>query len=516
MRWLGRILTLAIVWGVFSAAAEAKGRVALLIGNSEYKFATNLPNPANDAKDVAASLERLGFEVTTGYNLGFDATRRLLRNFAAKANAAEMAVVFYAGHGMEVNKNNYLIPVDARLATDSDIAYEAVPLELLTEAVRGASELKLVILDACRNNPFAASMQVTNAKRSIGRGLARFEPEAGTLVAYAAREGTVADDGDGRNSPFTRALLSNLETPGLEINFLFRRVRDAVMTATRGIQQPFTYGSLPARSIFLVEPPSEKAKPKNSQEKVASAAPPGRSTPTFDREALYWASVKDSNDAAMFSTYLERFPNGLFADLARARIRQLNALAKPAPVPAAPNAAVAPDVDLKSAAVVAEAKRLLFELNYNPSRTARGLDNATQSALRNFETDAGLPGNGGQLTPATFKALKAARSLAPWGAIVYSAESQEWGAAWKNDSRAGAVAQAQKSCKRNSCDRHFSFFGGDCGAFAHSPSRWSMAAGETVEQARQTALRDCGSGGAACDIVIAFCATGKGAPGGSK
>jgi len=170
-----------------------------------------------------------------------------------------MAIIYYAGHGIEVDKTNYMIPVDAQLENDRSITYEAVPLDLALQAVAGATRLKLVIVDACRDNPFLTTMQKTDASRSLGRGLAGVEPTAGTLVVYSAKEGTVALDGaSGTNSPFAAALLSHIEQPGIEINFLFRKVRDDVLRKTHRAQQPFTYGSLPAEQIYLVPPAGSK------------------------------------------------------------------------------------------------------------------------------------------------------------------------------------------------------------------------------------------------------------------
>ena len=162
-------------------------------------------NPLNDAADVGAALGRLGFEVTRLVNADRGSLRRGLQEFSLAASAAEVAVVFYAGHGIEVDRRNFLIPVDARLASDQDVEFEAVPLELVSRAVAPASGLRLLILDACRENPFATRMQRSGATRSIGRGLTRVEPPGETLVAYAAREGTTASDGDGRNSPYSTA-----------------------------------------------------------------------------------------------------------------------------------------------------------------------------------------------------------------------------------------------------------------------------------------------------------------------
>ena len=185
-----------------------------------------------------------------------------LQQFSLAASASEMAVVFYAGHGIEVDKRNFLIPVDARLLSDGDVEFEAVPLDLLSRAVERAKGLRLIILDACRDNPFAVAMQRSGATRSIGRGLASVEPSGETLVAYAAKEGTVASDGEGRNSPYTTALLAHLEEPGLEVGLMFRKVRDAVLATTGGRQEPFVYGSLSSEGAYFAALPEPEPEPE--------------------------------------------------------------------------------------------------------------------------------------------------------------------------------------------------------------------------------------------------------------
>jgi uncharacterized caspase-like protein len=228
-------------------------RVALVIGNSAYENAAALPNPERDANLVADALKRTGFKsVTLLTNLRRDALVSGLRDFAARAETADWAVVYYAGHGMEVGGINYLIPTDAKIAADRNIAFEAVPVEQVLNAAERAKKLRLVILDACRDNPFANQMKRTQtaASRSVSRGLAAVEPEAGTLVVYAAKDGETALDGDGINSPFASALVKNLATPGLEVRRLFDFVRDDVMEATGRKQKPFSYGSISGRQDF--------------------------------------------------------------------------------------------------------------------------------------------------------------------------------------------------------------------------------------------------------------------------
>ncbi len=228
-------------------------RVALVIGNSAYQSVSELANPKNDAAAVADALTKIGFdEVLRRNDLDQRTLLKTLREFADLSAGAETAVIYFAGHGVEVDNRNYLVPTDATLAKAADVEFEAVPLDTVRTAVSAASKLRLVILDACRNNPF--KMASSESMRSVGRGLARVEPSSNELIAYSAKEGTIAADGDGANSPYTAALIKHLAEPGLEINFLFRRVRDDVVAATGSTQEPFTYGTLGAEEVYLSRP----------------------------------------------------------------------------------------------------------------------------------------------------------------------------------------------------------------------------------------------------------------------
>lgn len=228
-------------------------RLALVVGNSAYVHPNvpQLPNPRNDAADVATTLRGLDFQVYEAYDVDRQDFQDRLQEFDQAAFGAEMVIVFYAGHGMEMDKYNYLIPVDARLANERAVKHETIPLSLVLESVAGAKGLGVVILDACRDNPFANRMRQSSTTRSFGRGLAATDVGGGVLVHYAAKDGTTASDGEGRNSPYTTALLRYLNEPGIEVGMMFRKVRDAVVKATNGLQEPFRYGSLPAISYFL-------------------------------------------------------------------------------------------------------------------------------------------------------------------------------------------------------------------------------------------------------------------------
>ena len=199
--------------------ALADKRVALVIGNSAYRNVAKLSNPANDAVAVATMFKSAGFDtVESKLNLTVSELRKTLRDFGNRSRDADVAVIYYAGHGIELDGTNYLIPVDATLETDTDVLDETLSLDRVLVAVEPAKQLRLVILDACRDNPFAKSMKRTIASRAIGRGLAKVEPSSpNTMIAFAAKAGSTASDGDSKNSPFAAALVNHLTKPGLDL-----------------------------------------------------------------------------------------------------------------------------------------------------------------------------------------------------------------------------------------------------------------------------------------------------------
>jgi len=328
-RLLQACLLAVALWAVLLPQVGTAGeRVALVIGAGNYRHVPSLANPANDAADISAALDRLGLASKLVIDPTYDDLRKALIEFARRARGADIALVFYAGHGIALDGNNWLVPVDAELKSDVDVPSEAINLKTMMDAVASASVLGLVILDACRNNPFAAKMRGSDGRtRSVPRGLARVEPERNILVSYASAAGTTADDGSGRNSPFSAALLKHLQTPGLEIDALFRRVRTDVWATTNRRQQPFTYGSLPRTAIYLqagVEP-----------------APAAVSAPTPDQ--LVWETIKDSHDPAVIEEFLRKFPATTLRSAALARLEQLRT-ARPAS-PGSNTAAAATECD---------------------------------------------------------------------------------------------------------------------------------------------------------------------------
>jgi len=230
----------------------AERRVALVIGNGAYTAVRPLRNPAKDAADVAGTLSRLGFEVVEEHDLGVEQIRGALKDFEDKANGAEWALVYFSGHGMELNGKNWLIPVDAVLARASDLPDEAVAAERVLERLSGVKKLRIVILDACRTNPYLARMAMNKGiARTVAQGLAAIEPTHGEVVFYAARDGSVALDGTGANSPFATALVKHMDEDGVELGRFFRKVTSSVLTATNYQQEPFVYGRIPDEDFYF-------------------------------------------------------------------------------------------------------------------------------------------------------------------------------------------------------------------------------------------------------------------------
>jgi Caspase domain len=334
MRFIIRLFAAACcaIAALSAGPASAEKRVALVIGNADYKIGP-LANPVNDATAVAEAFEKtLGFDkVILRKNLTFEGFRVALMDLAREVAGAELGVVYFAGHGTEVAGKNFLIPVDARLAKSGDLSLEAIALDSVLEQLAGASRLKLVILDACRNNLFP----VAGAKRAVSRGLSRIEPEDNTLVVYAAKDGTTADDGMGQqHSPFTQALLKHIATPGLEVNFVFRRVRDDVVAATNPVQTPHVYGTLGGRELYLKPGAAGDARP------VAATPAP------LTQADRMWAVVKDTTDIPALEAFRRHYgkENPVYDRLAQARIEQLKKqqVSAVTPPPPPPPKAVAP------------------------------------------------------------------------------------------------------------------------------------------------------------------------------
>ena len=288
--------------------ALADKRVALVIGMSKYQQVPQLTNPARDADAMSALFKSAGFDVVDSErDLGISDFRRVVREFSETSRDSDIAVVYYAGHGIEVDGANYLIPADARLLSDFDVEDETVSLDRVIRALDSVKRLKLIILDACRDNPFATTMKRSVASRSVGRGLGKIEPAmSDTLIAFAAKAGAVASDGDGQNSPFATALVKYIAEPGLDLRLALGRVRDDVLKSTSNRQEPFVYGSLGGETIALVP---AVAKPVDPEVQAR-----------IDYELAAQVGTKDAWDS-----FIAVHNTGYYASLARAQNDKLSA-----------------------------------------------------------------------------------------------------------------------------------------------------------------------------------------------
>lgn len=320
MRFLIAALSLA---GLLASAdaAFADKRVAFVVGNGAYKNVPALPNPSVDAKSMAKLLRNVGFDVVEGSNLTRDKMTEKLLDFGKKAEGADVALFFYAGHGIAVNGTNYLLPVDADLKSEMDVKLgAAINVDLTLEQTMGDAKVKLVFLDACRDNPFAAKIRSARATRSVNvqTGLAEMKSGEGTLIAFATGPGQTALDGEaGTNSPFTRALLANIAQPGVEIQQAMTKVRAQVNEETSKNQLPWGHTNL-IGSVYLSSAPVPVAAAAEAQN---MAVPTAGSTSEVEIE--FWRSIKDSNKVEELNAYLTNYPNGQFKSLALARIAAL-------------------------------------------------------------------------------------------------------------------------------------------------------------------------------------------------
>jgi hypothetical protein len=486
-------LVVGSIWFSSQPASAAK-RVALVMGNSAYQNVNPLANPKNDSEAMAAMLKSAGFDVVAlKRDLNVTAMRRALRDFADTVRDADVAVVYFAGHGMEIDGTNYVIPVDAVLERDIDAFDEAIPLDRFLTVVEPARQLRLVILDACRDNPFSKTMKRTIASRAIGHGLAKVEPESpNTLIAFAAKAGSTASDGDNVNSPFTAALVKYLPRPGLDIRRAFGYTRDEVLKATNNKQEPFIYGSLGGEDVALV-PASDK-----------TAAEAGKSFDDKRLELAFWESIKNDKNPELFQAYLNRYPKGVFADIATINLQQQKNAALVSATVEQPNDKASVS-DLTS---LHEVRQRLYELNFDPGPFYGPMSPTAHQAIREFE-QANKLASTGEVTQGLLRRLREISGLKPWGSIVYSEESKKWGMAWSQDTRAAAVATARASCgNASACHVEVSFFGTECGVFAHSGSNWAILARSDIQKAKDDALSGCRKRGKACHIIASVCADG--------
>jgi hypothetical protein len=328
MRFLAVVFSLICMAFTTVSTAKADRRVAFVVGNGAYKNVAQLPNPPVDAKAMAGVLRNVGFDVVEGTNLTRDKMTEKLLDFGKKAQGADVAVFFYAGHGIAISGTNYLLPVDADIKSEMDVKLgAAINIDLTLDQTMGDAKVKLVFLDACRDNPFAAKIKSNaTATRSVSvqQGLAEMKSGEGTLIAFATGPGQTALDGqEGTNSPFTRALIAHITQPGLEIQQAMTEVRAQVNEETNKGQLPWGHTNL-IGAVYLnpsAAPATTASVPNatgTTPASIASTAPAGT-----DVELEFWRSVKDSNKPEELNAYVTNYPNGQFKSLALARIASL-------------------------------------------------------------------------------------------------------------------------------------------------------------------------------------------------
>ncbi len=326
-------------FAAFGDAAWASKRVALVIGNSAYENAPVLANPANDAADIASALRDLGFVVVEGLDLKNRDMRDKIREFTNELRGADVAMLYYSGHAMQVGGKNQLAPVDTRLEFESDIDFETISLDFIEQQMEREVDTKLLFLDACRDSPLSRSLRATSRSNGAGSGLAEEKTAvSGTFIAFATNPGNVALDGKGRNSPFTKAMLDNIKRPGIEISTLMTDVRLQVVRDTNGQQTPWINSSLLGRFYFNEAEAEQTAALENNSSDVKTDANAQAGTKVESQtqtngqsqqlnkaqiESLAWNAVKDSNNPDELQAFINKFGSGFYGELAKLRLKRV-------------------------------------------------------------------------------------------------------------------------------------------------------------------------------------------------
>ncbi len=341
----GRVIALLLLAAILlnPVLAIAQERVALVVGVGAYQNVGKLANPPNDARLIAEALKKLSFDTQVVVDPTYEDMKHALRDFGLRLAPAKVALFFYAGHGVQVAGRNYLLPVNAKLVREQDLRYEAFDMQAVLEEMDGPGRVNLIFLDACRNDPqLARSLAMHMGSRSalVGRGLAGIDTNrASTLIAFATAPGEIAADGSGADSPFSTALAQHIGTAGLDVRQMLTRVRADVKAATANVQVPWVNESLDADFYFVPATAPAVAPPA-----VPAVVPPTPSAASgVTAEMMFWQSIETNGGGPEFQAYLQQFPNGTFAPLARARLAAV-ASARPVPLPAE-KLAVAPPQD---------------------------------------------------------------------------------------------------------------------------------------------------------------------------
>src|SRR5215471_17844014 len=322
------IAVLGAIGCLVATQAIAERRVALVVGNAQYAHTPALPNPRNDAQDIADTLRKVGFEVTLGYDLDQTKFARIIDDFARALEGADVGLFFYAGHGLQVNEKNYLVSTEAKLESTFLVPSETIELDAIIRLMEAKAGTNLIFLDACRNNPLTdilkRNLAAINRAITVGRGLARIEPTGrDTLVAFSAAPGQEAADGHGRNSPFTASLLRHLPKPGLEVSVMLKEVTADVRRETNNAQRPQQLSDMSRTFYFVNAEPATLPPPYPPPQAGVGSALVAPADPADPVEVAFWQSAAAANECESIRAYLRRFPNGKFVDLARIAERRL-------------------------------------------------------------------------------------------------------------------------------------------------------------------------------------------------
>lgn len=360
-----RVLIAGFVLICFTAVVHAEKRVALVIGNASYKMISPLSNPKNDAELMASTLREVGFEVVTAIDVDRRGMGRAVRKFGKalrRSGKDAVGLLYFAGHGVQANGQNYLIPLGAQIEDTADLDIEAMAAsDMLLQMESAGNRMNLIVLDACRNNPFKG------AARSTARGLVRIQAASGSLIAFAAAPGQIAKDGTGRNSPYTASLVEAIRQPGLSVEQVFKRTRVSVEKATGGAQTPWEESSLTGEFFFSGRPVAPPP-----------AQPP---VPVARLEVEFWNTVRDSTDPKAFEAYLKQFPGGTFASLAKLKLASLSA-SGPEEQEAKPPAADLGKLDKRT--MTLKVQQELERLGCSPGRPDGAWGRRSAKALRDY------------------------------------------------------------------------------------------------------------------------------------
>jgi len=511
------LICLLFVVATFVPADAAK-RVALVIGNSNYTSAPSLINPQNDANAIATALSKLGFEVIKGLDLNERQTLQTFNKFRIKLATADVALLFYAGHGLQVGGSNYLVPTDASLDSELDLQAQAMRLDTILNMMENPNRTSIVLLDACRDNPLARRLSRSMGTRSnrVGRGLARVETGLGTYIGFSTEPGNVALDGDGIHSPFALALLNNINRENLDIESVMRLVRAEVYEKTNGTQIPWGNSSLIGKGFVF------KTSVNNSENGLIETPIPISpvdpvSPQSKNAEIAYWNSIRDAKNKGYFQAYLIQFPNGLFKRLAELKIEEIdrqNDLANKNKL-VVTKLEAGDTLDAQSTlsiekitdkAEIIELQKKLYDLNFEPG-VSDGLVGAnTKLAISNFQADIGR-NKTGAATKGLLALLRNTKIPDNWGGLGFNSSNKRIYQKKQLPNRRATEAAILAAC--NGCRNILVFNGEECGALAMSAVGWGWAVRSNKAETKIAAINSCAVYGKKCKLEATVCANGK-------